>query len=598
MNANDRSLTYFFNENTQFVIPFFQRRYVWEEENWQQLWDELISADSDCYLGTFILKRQSNITTNDYGQLDHCMLVIDGQQRLTTISLLMRAIIDELIKHGENVSNFERLIYYIKEYRTGFKVKTEKWCKLIQSRFDNEVYKSIILGTWKPDGSKDDSESGRSSLARCYAFFKEKVKSTTDDEIEALLRNVHSDDVKPVVIIELGENEDEQKIFDTVNSTGVPLTVSEIIKNALFGALACLPSQAEGIYNSTWKPEFELDESRVRDWTSTKGTGQNARAYIDSFFHCYAVINGFFDIEKDKMSNLARCYKRYLTEEKARDSEGIEGIIRNIVSYAKTYREFFIRSSEKYSYSDWKCRLYHILAAAKISTFDPYILKLLKRYDIDQNEDSLRHCFKMLENYVMRHFAIHTAHIKSFNMDCKSMISNKFDFSEAFSDSSINDDSVKGALSGYVSNARAKLILFWIELHRSFINTCSDQNVASYDYKPLELEHIMPQEWDKWDPIVDENNNDVTKRYVFQIGNMTLLTSRLNKQVSNRPFNEKVNGCIIDGKEEVGIKKLSTFSITNEVSCKDSWTGNDIANRTQSLAKEFCDLWPTVCGVD
>ena len=587
MIASDKSLTYFC-QNVQFAIPFFQRRYVWTEDNWAQFWDELTSQNDYCFLGTIILKQKKNYQTTDYGVLNDCMMVIDGQQRLTTLSLLLRALVDKIASQGNATGSFEKFFYYLKERRAGWESSQENWCKLIQSRFDYGKYKDIIFGK-KADPIKicriitDEKDPEYSAIEHCYRFFSEKLNNATDLEINSLFDKVNNDMVKPIVIIELGENEDEQKIFDSVNSTGVPLTVSEIIKNALFES--CDPQKAEILHDNEWKNEFEIDVARVRAWTSMKGSGQNSRAHIDSFFLCYATLKGFFDPANDRQSHLVQHYKDHI----AKQSQS-EEIVKDIVGYAKTYREFFIESnnSDAFSFADGKLRLFKILKEAKISTFDPYVLKLL----VEKSGEELSAELLLLEKYVMRHFAVHSDQIKSFNADCIKMLAGTFNFNEEMEKDVICDEAVSTAFEGYVPNHRAKLILYWIELHRMSKNPSADNSAAKLQYKPFELEHIMPQEWSaNWQPICDDAQKDITQKYIYQIGNMTLLTSKMNKQVSNRPFSEKMNGCTINGKKEPGVRELSTLSITTEFSSKDSWGGNNISERTKSLADEFCSIW-------
>jgi len=591
MIASDKSLTYFY-QNVQFVIPYFQRRYVWTEENWQQLWDGLTSTDSTCYLGTFIIKNVTDLQTKEYGKLDYAMSVIDGQQRLTTISLLMRAVIDKFQKAGENTSDYERLIYFVKENRDGKAFNPENWCKLIQPRSDYKQYKEII---WGKKFNEEDIESiidderkdGYSNIEHCYKFFTNKLKSASEKEMDALINYLHSDHLKTIVVIELNEKDDEQIIFDTVNSAGVPLTISEIIKNALFQDLD--PDLAETVFNSTWKTEFELDEKRISDWTAMKGTGQNARAYIDSFLFCYAAIKGFYN-PTEKQSRLANLYKNYISQHR---NQG-KVIVEDIVSYAEVYRQYFVNSADEFSYSDGKLRLYKILAEAKVSAFDPYVLQLLYDNKSVDAEPKLNYYLRLLENYFMRHFAVQTVHRKSFNADCQKMLKKEFDFEDALSDPSVNNEAVRSALCGSIPNARAKLILYWIELYRQSKDESADNNAAKFEYKPFELEHIMPQEWhDNWDPIKDSEGIDVTRKYINQLGNMTLLKSKLNKKLGNKSFKDKLNGSLIDGKQEPGIIKLSSLSITKEFTSKESWTGTDISERSKKFSDEFCEIWPT-----
>lgn len=156
-----------------------------------------------------------------------------------------------------------------------------------------------------------------------------------------------------------------------------------------------------------------------------------------------------------------------------------------------------------------------------------------------------------------------------------------------------------------INNNKAKLVLFWIELHRHTKKE-SDLYGTPLNYA-YELEHIMPQKWSEyWNadvlPILDDEGEPKPKdeverirsEAIYEIGNMTLLTSKLNKKLRNYDFASKVNGTIIDRKKRSGMKEYAALSITKEVVSQDPlvWDEEHIYDRTARLITEFIEIWP------
>ncbi len=273
-----------------------------------------------------------------------------------------------------------------------------------------------------------------------------------------------------------------------------------------------------------------------------------------------------------------------------------------ICEYANIYMDTFIGFDviTAYTYNDSKIRLLQILNAMKITAFDPFILFALKTY----NEAKQIDVFKKLECYVMRHYVIgNTSKMGRFLQDAADMISGKFDFDEKLADDLISDVRFERALK-YVNNTKARLLLFWVELYRHTQKESDLYNTPlNYAY---ELEHIMPQKWNMyWGlevlPVLDENGAplpaDVATRTrndaVYEIGNMTLLTSKLNKTLQNYCFKDKVEGAVISKKQRFGMKKFASLSITKEVINVDPlvWDEKKIYERTKVLTKEILSIW-------
>lgn len=600
MKASEKPLT-FLREQYIYIVPYFQRGYVWDIENWEGIWAELSANRTDSFFGSIILKEE------EYNNREEkCKTIIDGQQRLTTLSILLRAMLDYYVEKGttdyDTLQHFKELIFYRSTQWLENETKTTEKCKIEHSRLNKKDYARIIEGNVSLDSIVTDEKDKKhysSKLLRCYKFFREKLENATLGEISNVRQKIIFDSSKVLVVIDLNEKENEQAIFDTINSTGVKLTASDIIKNALFQKLKQSGEEIESFYSDTWQKCFEDTDDTQSDWLEMKGVGQNQRSNIDLFFYSFAIIEGFFQVPGDKLSDLALKYKTYIA---SFGSDEIKMFIRKICEYAEIYKDTFIGFDDitGYSFSDGKTRLLQILNAIKITAFDPFILYALKNYD----EETQNKRFKQLECYVMRHYLIgNTSKMGSFLADAVNMINATFDFDDELSDDLISDTRLERALRN-VNNNKAKLALFWVELRRH-TNKESDLYNTPLNYA-YELEHIMPQKWTgHWGldvlPVLDENGNPrpseeatrIRSEAVYEIGNMTLLTSKLNKELQNYCFVDKVEGAVVGNRQRFGMKKFSYLSISKEVIQVDPlvWNEEKIQRRTGNLTKEIKEIW-------
>lgn len=449
--------------------------------------------------------------------------------------------------------------------------------------------------------SELDSITEKSHLIKqCYKYFHEELKKKAQDEIIDLWDSLFDKDNNILVVIELGDSDQEQKIFDTINSSGVRLTSTDIIKNALYQKLIELTKDDEKVslyYKETWEKTFEVDAETVAYWTKEKSIGRLMRQNSELLLQTVAIINGIFDAEKNQLQQLADLYKDKISN---CDEEQLQNLISEIMEYAEIYRAHILDFSgaEGFEYSNSKIdevekRISLILDKNDISTFNPYIVYIFKTYK--NNESVIIEKLCDLEKYVMWHL-ITKSSTKNFNKDCSAFIKSGDEIKNRLKD--FNSSELKAGLSK-VTNKLASIILFWVELRRHQ-DPKYDTKILQYKYQ---LEHIMPQKWEtNWKdvPYVDENGNALpdndeskSKRYekIYSLGNMTLLSGRLNASISNDTFKKKMEG---NGKKK-GVKDYSSLSITKEVveiyDNNKIWNEKTISDREKDLADEVVVLW-------
>lgn len=601
MKAEAMSLTFLGNEGVV-KIPFFQRGYVWDKTNWDDLLTDLWDTSKSHFLGSLILKQ----TEKQSGKPKE-VLVIDGQQRLTTLSILIRALYNSFTDDvKENCKQSINTHLYYKKNQTD----KDLHIKIIHSRLDAKYYEKVINNEFS-DGEfdriivADEREKIKSmdnKILQCYKYFIERLKSETGKQKEDLFNALLDTENKILVLIDLSEKDDEQAIFDTINSAGVRLSGADIVKNALFQKALELIDKEEDVlnlYKENWDDVFSKDDDANLFWDKPRSTGRLMRDNNEILLHSIAVINNFFDPDKHTLSDLSSLYKEYIN---SLDKDALVSFISEISKYANLYREkiMVFDKSTLFSYEDHTQRLFHILDVCEISTFHPYILSLFYKYKDD--ETFLKDDLYKLEKYVIRRM-ITKEETKSYNKLCKEFIKNN-----KLIDIKVTeiDDSKILSLQA-ISNKNASLLLFWVELYRRHTDSKESVKELKYNYS---LEHIMPQKWEEfWDTVdfVDSIGNkidisdpdklEMAKKErllkISSIGNMTLLNSSLNTSLRNYVFERKIEG---EGRKK-GIRNYSELHITKDdiLRIYDSgdkvWNEKKIIDRTALICSEIVNIW-------
>jgi len=437
-------------------------------------------------------------------------------------------------------------------------------------------------------------------ILRCYQYFLNELQDKSEDERKTLFNRILDHENKMLVVIDLAEgSDDEQAIFDTLNTAGVRLSPAEIVKNALFQQVIKVfgnKKSAIDLYKETWEKTFLFDEDTVKYWEAERLTGRLMRDNIEILLHCIAVIKRFYDPDKHTLSDLSKLYKDEITRKNSKDE--LEAFINEIIKYADIYRNRILTfdNSTLFSFDDAIKRLLHILEVLQISTFHPFILFVFKEY---QNDDSrIVHMLSNLEKFIVGRM-ISNQETKSYNKLCKDFINNPDLIVNKLRETT--DDQISNGLRS-ISNKNAALLLFWVELNRRNRDRRYDIKELKYTYS---LEHIMPQKWEEhWKGIPKTYNADGSEmtdeeakknRYnkIYWIGNMTLLTSSLNSALRNYVFEKKMNG---EGRKK-GINAYADLSITKDdivtqfENGDTVWDENKIITRTANIEKEVNQIW-------
>ena len=603
------------NSIQKLVVPFFQRHYIWKKENWEKLYYDFTTPEIKPFLGSIILKE---VSTND-GVAE--MNIVDGQQRLTTISVLAKAIFDSLpeaVKLDRDCGirrDVQGILYYQKNAADNFR---DSRIKIEHSRADAGAYTRIMRTEMLDEETKIELEKideGSSLIEQCYKFFREKLAGKTVEELTALYNEVFDKNRRVLVMIKLQYGDiNEQTIFDTINRAGVKLSIADIIKNNLFKM--CLDKAGDSEerkkavvckYEDVWEELFYKKQENVKLWEQERTLYDVKRNNIEFLLYCVAQIH--WGEEENLSSNLEAIYEKRL---KSYGYKEVMDFITEICEYGEILKQFVLEFHQgvkeeniSFRFKDHVTRLFLILDKFDLPVFYPYVLMRLREAKLDIYDEKLIEDFRILETFIVRR-KISPIPGLDYTKKCRLLMKKGAKVligTELVSEESrLSDEDILPYLFS-ISDDAARLILFCIELYR-----CQDErkDITSLEYR-YSLEHIMPQKWEThWGEIPVVKNgvilapkSDEGIRFrderVQALGNKTLLTFRLNASLQNETFQNKIEST---DPVRPGYRSHTSLSITRELVDRfdqgnQTWNEQDIESRTNQFYKEFLEIWPS-----
>lgn len=571
INANKEQLLSFFQNNIQYEIPFFQRSYVWDDENWQTLWDHIeyevdeykAGKKSEHFIGTIITKQKQSQQLGE-----NKVELIDGQQRLTTIAIFLKAL---KITGKDEFPNLKSSIESLLKFQNS---RGQEYLRIEHSKHDAPYFKAIL--------NEEDLtilSNKRNNILRAYNFYIEKLQELTDEDRD-IFKDVLLQKV-PVISMLLSPEDDEQEIFDTINSLGVRLSTGALLKNYIFKNKSLQP-----LYESTWQAMFENDDDSVKFWETKKTAGRVYRTNIEVLLYCYLIIQTG---EEVKIERLFKEYKKFISNKTT--EEQIE-FLNELKSYSEFYKTFPSgKEITEMTFTDSEKRFFRIIDGIEVSTAYPLILFMYQQFI---SKDDLNKGLKLLESYVVRR-NICKFTTKNYNKLFVQIINDiqkngsynsetLFNILEGFNDPTNkypSDDEIKELIHKVIpSNKHAREVLYIVAL--------KDVDNAYADARKLEIvnfsvEHMMPKEWEEnWN---EPNFSDIQKNHRYlalrTLGNLTLITKNLNSKLRNSGWHNKRNI----------LRQHSTLSMTTSYLDKELWDENEILERGKTLAKKILEIW-------
>lgn len=570
MEAGKRTFTDILTGNRLLEIPFYQRAYVWKEDQWERFLADMVyisqSGNQKYFLGSIILKQQNTNAGSKFGDI---RTVIDGQQRLTTITVFMK-VLCLMQNNNELFNRYFRLI--------GGEPAIQ------HNHNDIKTFIQIINLT-----TLENLEfSEENNLGQSYIYFMKKADPSIIDLTRILSKAL-------VVGIDLSQDDDEQQIFDTINSLGVRLTTAELLKNYLFDRTNF------ALYSDYWKSVFEDNEEVKSYWDTEVTAGRQKRNNIDMFLDSYLQIKmqepslsvtSVDKIQFGKVENLFQSYKLFI-EKYIVDKEELT---KEIHKYAKIFYKNFQPTSihSEISIISGLNRLNVIIYGLETTTLISYILFVLNNQPNIQEQEKI---FAYLEAFIMRRMVCRLT-TKNYNqLFGDRLISNQIitlaslkDFIKS-QDDKINyfpsDDEVKDSFkTSKLTNKQAAGILYFLE---SKIRDRGNHSTALLGLSHYSLEHVMPKKWqNNWNNVLTDEEIVNRDRTLLTLGNLTIITSNLNSSIRDSGWDSKKNGR--DGYGGL-ISFSSGIQIIGRFLQESEWNEAVIERRADYLASEANRIW-------
>lgn len=571
---------YFTGERTLFLIPLYQRKYAWQRKHCERLFDDLVKVYRDNRRSHFF----GSIVSVRANEVDDDLLIIDGQQRITTISLLILAAIkaykDGYITcdAGDEYVEDMRNKYLIAKYRKG-----DRKIKLRPIESDRVAYDALI------DGDEDKFVSAdKSGITLNYQLFYELLKLNQlsfDELIEAIERLI-------IIDIRLDSGDNPQLIFESLNSCGKDLEEADKVRNYLLMSLSS--AQQEDFYYKYWsKIEACTDDEPtmfIRDYLTVK------TKLISKITDLY------FDFKKyDELAGMSR-----------------EDLLADMLKYARYYRQ----ATKGETGSEKVDRKFHQLGNIGSSVCMPFYMQFLdyasangisseeiyKVLDIVENYWARRIICAYPANVMSKTFAIlHSDVLRIINEHEKRSIPLGVPYSELVKHILLKkqgnavfpkDNEVKLEFPKrqiYKIPIDYRYFLFE-RMENENSKEADDTVVARMKKNKVTIEHIMPQTLNqKWKDSLGENWQDIYDKYLHTFANLTL--TGYNSSYGNHTFAEKKEGYTIvkDGETiQVHGLKDSAFRLSDYLKSCDNWTETEMKERGDILLKKFMKLWPMI----
>jgi Protein of unknown function DUF262/Protein of unknown function (DUF1524) len=557
MEAGKRIITDIFNRMRLLAIPYFQRSYVWGEANWERLLEDLQSVSSTqrpYFLGSVILKQQQTGAGAATGDV---RTVIDGQQRLTTLLLFFKVLCKQ--RNAENL------------FRETF-LNHEGRLMLQHNRNDLPIFEAILRGDMTPQLAE---KFGQNKVLAAFRYFEGRVNELGRLDPLAILRNVY------FVGIDLGHDEDEQQVFNTINSLGVSLSTAELLKNDLFNR------DNAALYDSTWCKAFEASEEVRQYWAAPVTAGREQRENIDLFMQSYLLM-AVDSPEQLRVDELYSSYKTYLADVKDRTK-----FIKHLAAIASTYKDHIDPSvqNKQVAKDDVIDRLAVVVFGLSTTTVVPYLLYLLSK----SNGEELKQVASLLESYLIRRIVCKETS-KNYNRFFGALIRDKVHTAAALrtrlaAADTINhvpdDVAFRSAFqSSDLTNKQALVVVWLLELS---VRNDKKQSTALSGLSHYSLEHLMPKKWrNHWGSLPTEQAV-ARDQALKKLGNLSLLASGLNTSISDAAWATKKEG---QGTHKGLLEYAKGLETLSSDLALPKWDEQSIAKRATRLAKQAIATWP------
>lgn len=564
MKANETKVDKFLATNeTTFAIPVYQRNYDWNLVQCKQLLFDIIETGKNekvnaHFIGSIVYVHDDVYTASGLTELT----IIDGQQRLTTITLIFIALY-RLAQQLENPTLVSRIhkTYLINE----FAPEAEK-LKLKPTDNNKEALRHIL------NSSEGEEFNGYSRIIENFNFFKSHINK---ENFDTVLRGLNK-----LIFVDIAldrQKDNPQRIFESLNSTGLELSQADLIRNYILMGLS--RTNQEKIYKSYW----EVIEKNAKDEILNKSR-------VSDFIRDYLTL-----INKE-IPNKGEVYVKFKSQYPTTTIDELENVLADLKSLVKYYNKLINPKNE--IDKDIRTQLEYI-NRLEINVAFPFLMKVYEDYSNNIiDKPTFISVLNLVQSYTWRRFILGLP-TNALNKIFMGLYYHK-DFKKEDYLTSIqkillklsrvqrfprNAEVINALKEKDVYNIKPKNRIYLLERLENFNNI---EHVVIEGNSDITIEHIFPQNPDpKWKiELGQEEYNFIKENYLNTIGNLTL--SGNNGKLGNKPFIEK-RDMNIDDKEQG--YKFSRLWLNRNLKEKEKWNKEEIEKRANEISERFMKIW-------
>lgn len=596
MQVGTLAVQHLFEKDVHYSVPLYQRPYVWnEDDQWRPLWEDLQALAETIAAGKPARAHFMGATVQDQpavppGQIETRVL-IDGQQRLTTLQLLLKAFRD--IVHARGNTPYALALEKLVANNHPLSTEPHQKFKIWPTNADRDDFRAVMKAADRSALLKDLGAAGKTRLKRsipdAYLYFTEEIGTwfasdePSADKLIAGLYSAIRDNVR-LVVIDLDEKDDAQMIFETLNARGTPLLSADLVKNSLLNEVQAAKGNAGEAYETYWR-KFDTEAAF---WRALEGRGHAQRARIETFLqHTLTLLTGSIV----SAGHLYNAYRDYAKSPSA-------GTALERLEKLRVYGAIFRKLQDEYPDPRINAFFYR-LRILDVVTAWPFILALFEQ--LEGKTEVVKAVLSALESFLVRRmvcrlssrgygpvFAGLTSSLLSQPASAAEAVKAFLLSGTAETDRWPGDEEFRTAwlsnpLYENLTRPRLRMLLEAMEeaLRSKFAETHSVP-------KNLTVEHVLPQGWrEHWKP-PDGMTPAERDRVVHTIGNLTLLNDKLNPHQSNRPW---IDGAAPESGKRHELEGHSVLFLNKALCQFEDWSEACIATRSSDLFGLAMKIW-------
>jgi len=556
ITATEDTIQSLFSRNYRYIVPEYQRQYSWGEEQWEDFWRDLqyIEDGHTHFLGSVVFVERST----DFDELNE-FEIVDGQQRLTTISILLCAIREYYQQNGndEAVDSIDNS--YLWEENENFNDEQ----KIELNSLDESQYRRLLLG----NSPREDE----SNIRRAIEFFAGKIDSLTNEEVDDVRKKLLN--AVTIVTIDCPSQESAFRLFETLNDRGLELSEVDLMKNHLYQKIANEPTINQEAVKQDW--EDIIDDIRYE-------MDKPFRFFIHYFL---------FAPEPDVSSNISQntlydTFRELIDDKIPGSGITLEEYLSKMAEDTLIYLNVMNAEVSKFNSSSNE-RINELLEGLDRLGYTQeriYLMGVLSHLD---SASDVSRSIKLIESYIIRQRFTNYITGSSLNELYASICRDAFSkddpvlyIQSQLKSQAPRDDELVAAITGndFPRNQRT---LFYLECLESDYFARKSRNQVSSG----EIEHIVPRKafrakkYNRWQDYLNCGQGEFNE-YKDKLGNLSILEKRLNLEASDKPFEQK--------KDKY---RGSEYQMAQEITKYDSWSLESVGERTRELAEEMAEIW-------